>query len=85
MKKKYEIKNLDYNEISFIEQSLKRHINYYEDINVRKPEDKLYKDALKTVTELFIKVNKIRKSKGEKPQVKMAMVSQKQFNESEGQ
>ena len=32
MKKKYDIKNLDYNEISFIEQSLKRHINYYEDI-----------------------------------------------------
>ena len=85
MKKKYDIKNLDYNEISFIEQSLKRHINYYEDINARKPEDKLYKDALKTVTELFIKVNEIRKSKGEKPQVKMAMVSQKQFNESEGQ
>ena len=85
MKKKYDIKNLDYNEISFIEQSLKRHINYYEDINVRKPEDKLYKDALKTVTELFIKVNEIRKSKGEKPQVKMATVNQKQFNESEGQ
>jgi hypothetical protein len=85
MKKKYDIKNLDYNEISFIEQSLKRHINYYEDINVRKPEDKLYKDALKTVTELFIKVNEVRKSKGEKPQVKMAMVNQKQFNESEGQ
>ena len=53
------------------------------DINVRKPEDKLYKDALKTVTELFIKVNEIRKSKGEKPQVKMAMVNQKQFDESE--
>ena len=34
MKKTYEIKNLDYNEISFVEQSLKRSISYYEDINV---------------------------------------------------
>jgi len=81
MKKTYEIKDLDYNEISFIEQSLKRHISYYEDINVRKPNDKLYKDALKTVSELFSKVNEIRKSKGEKPEVKMSMVNQKQFDE----
>ena len=71
MKKTYEIKDLDYNEISFIEQSLKRHISYYEDINVRKPNDKLYKDALKTVSKLFSKVNEIRKSKGEKPEVKI--------------
>ena len=69
MKKTYEIKNLDYNEISFIEQSLKRSISYYEDINVRKPNDKLYQDALKTVSKLFLKVNEIRKSKGEKPKV----------------
>ena len=80
MKKTYEIKDLDYNEISFIEQSLKRHISYYEDINVRKPNDKLYKDALKTVSKLFSKVNEIRKSKGEKPEVKMSMVNQKQFD-----
>ena len=81
MKKTYEIKNLDYNEISFIEQSLKRSISYYEDINVRKPNDKLYKDALKTVSKLFSKVNEIRKSKGEKPEVRMSMVTQKQFDE----
>ena len=81
MKKTYEIKNLDYNEISFIEQSLKRSISYYEDINVRKPNDKLYKDALKTVSKLFLKVNEIRKSKGEKPEVRMSMVNQKQFDE----
>ena len=81
MKETYEIKYLDYNEISFIEQSLKRSISYYEDINVRKPNDKLYKDALKTVSKLFSKVNEIRKSKGEKPQVKMSMVNQKQFEE----
>ena len=59
MKKTYEIKDLDYNEISFIEQSLKRSVSYYEDINVRKPNDKLYKDALKTVSKLFSKVNVI--------------------------
>jgi len=81
MKETYEIKYLDYNEISFIEQSLKRSISYYEDINVRKPKDKLYQDALKTVSKLFLKVNEIRKSKGEKPQVKMSMVNQKQFDE----
>ena len=81
MKKTYEIKDLDYNEISFIEQSLKRSISYYEDINVRKPNDKLYQDALKTVSKLFSKVNELRKSKGEKPQVKMSMVNQKQFDE----
>ena len=82
MKKTYEIKGLDYNEISFIEQSLKRSISYYEDINVRKPNDKLYKDALKTVSKLFSKVNEIRKSKGEKPEVRMSMVNQKQFDEA---
>ena len=81
MKKTYEIKDLDYNEISFIEQSLKRSISYYEDINVRKPNDKLYQDALKTVSKLFLKVNEIRKSKGEKPKVKMSTVNQKQFDE----
>jgi hypothetical protein len=81
MKKTYEIKDLDYNEISFIEQSLKRSISYYEDKNVRKPNDKLYQDALKTISKLFLKVNEIRKSKGEKPQVKMSMVNQKQFDE----
>ena len=81
MKKTYEIKDLDYNEISFIEQSLKRSISYYEDINVKKPNDKLYQDALKTVSKLFSKVNELRKSKGEKPQVKMSMVNQKQFDE----
>lgn len=81
MKKTYEIKDLDYNEISFIEQSLKRSISYYEDINVRRPNDKLYKDALKTVSKLFSKVNEIRKSKGEKPEIKMSMVNQKQFDE----
>ena len=81
MKKTYEIKDLDYNEISFVEQSLKRSISYYEDINVRKPNDKLYQDALKTVSKLFLKVNEIRKSKGEKPKVKMSTVNQKQFDE----
>ena len=82
MKKTYEIKNLDYNEISFIEQSLKRSISYYEDIHVRKPNDKLYKDALKTVSKLFSKVNEIRKSKGEKPEVRMSMVNQKKKNQN---
>ena len=60
---------------------MKRSISYYEDINVRKPNDKLYKDALKTVSKLFSKVNEIRKSKGEKPEVRMSMVNQKQFDE----
>ena len=78
--KKYTLTNLDYNQISFIEQSLKRSIVYYEDINVRKPNDKLYQDALKTVNKLFSKVNEIRKSQGEKPQIKMQVVDQKDFD-----
>ena len=77
---KYTLKDLDYNQISFIEQSLKRSIVYYEDINIKKPNDKLYMDALKTLEKLFSEVNKIRKSQGEKPQIKMTVVDQKDFD-----
>ena len=77
---KYTLKNLDYNQISFIEQSLKRSIVYYEDINTKKPNDKLYMAALKTLEKLFSEVNKIRKSQGEKPQIKMQVVDQKDFD-----
>jgi hypothetical protein len=59
---------------------LKRSISYYEDINVRKPNDKLYQDALKTVEKLYSKVKDLRKSKGEKPKVVMSVVNQKQFD-----
>ena len=83
MSNKYKIVNLDYNEISFIEQSLKRSISYYEDINVRKPNDKLYQDALKTVEKLYSKVKDLRKSQGEKPKVVMSVVNQKQFDNVE--
>ncbi len=76
---KYTLKNLDYNQISFIEQSLKRSIVYYEDINTKKPNDKLYMAALKTLEKLFSEVNKIRKSQSEKPQIKMTVVDQKEF------
>ena len=34
-KKKYEINNIDYNEISFIEQALKRSIEYYNALNIK--------------------------------------------------
>ena len=78
--KKYTLTNLDYNQISFIEQSLKRSIVYYEDINTKKPNDKLYMAALKTLEKLFSEVNKIRKSQGEKPQIKMQVVDQKDFD-----
>ena len=81
MKTLYQIKDLDYNQISFIEQSLKRSMVYYEDINTKKPNDKLYMSALKTLEKLFSEVNKIRKSQGEKPQIKMRVVDQKEFNE----
>jgi|TARA_R100001594_G_scaffold27287_1_gene52030 hypothetical protein len=81
MKTLYQIKDLDYNQISFIEQSLKRSMVYYEDINTKKPNDKLYMSALKTLGKLFSEVNKIRKSQGEKPQIKMRVVDQKEFNE----
>ena len=78
--RKYTLTNLDYNQISFVEQSLKRSIVYYEDINTKKPNDKLYMAALKTLEKLFSEVNKIRKSQGEKPQIKMTVVDQKDFD-----
>ena len=81
MKTLYQIKDLDYNQISFIEQSLKRSMVHYEDINTKKPNDKLYMSALKTLEKLFSEVNKIRKSQGEKPQIKMKVVDQKEFND----
>ena len=81
MKTLYQIKDLDYNQISFIEQSLKRSMVYYKDINTKKPNDKLYMSALKTLEKLFFEVNKIRKSQGEKPQIKMTVVDQKEFND----
>ena len=80
MSKKYKIDNLDYNQISFIEQSLKRHIEYYNDLNIKRPNDNLYMKAFKTVSDLFKKVKEIRKSKGEKPTVQMNVVSQKEFD-----
>tara|TARA_R100000655_G_scaffold30256_1_gene61008 strand:+ start:736 stop:1041 length:306 start_codon:yes stop_codon:yes gene_type:complete len=70
-KKKYEINNIDYNQISFIEQALKRSIEYYNDLNIKKPDDKLYKDALKTVTSLHKKIKELRISKGEKPSIRV--------------
>ena len=70
-KKKYEINNIDYNQISFIEQALKKHIDYYEDINMKKPNDKLYTSALKTVISLHKKIKEVRLSKGEKPSIRV--------------
>ena len=72
-KKKYEINNIDYNEISFIEQALKRSIEYYNDLNIKKPDDKLYKDALKTVTSLHKKIKELRISKGEKHSIQIVV------------
>ena len=72
-KKKYEINNIDYNEISFIEQGLKISIEYYNDLNIKKPDDKLYKDALKTVTSLHKKIKELRISKGEKHSIQIVV------------
>ena len=80
MVKKYEIKDLDFNEISFIEQSLNKHITYYEDLNIKRPNDELYMKALKTVKSLFIKVKDIKNSKGEKAEVIFKTVNQKEFD-----
>ena len=65
--------NIDYNEISFIEQALKRSIEYYNDLNIKKPDDKLYKDALKTVTSLHKKIKELRISKGEKHSIQIVV------------
>ena len=70
-KKKYDINNIDYNQISFIEQGLKRSIEYYNDLNIKRPNDKLYKDALKTVTSLHKKIKELRISKGDKPSIRV--------------
>ena len=73
MKKKYKIDKLDFNQINFIEQSLKKHIEYYEDLNIKRPNNDLYINALKTVKDLYIKTNSIRISKNEKPEIKIVL------------
>lgn len=73
MKKQYKIDKLDFNQINFIEQSLKKHIEYYEDLNIKRPNNDLYINALKTVKDLYIKTNSIRTSKNEKPQIKIIL------------
>ena len=71
MKKQYKIDKLDFNQINFIEQSLKKHIEYYQDLNIKRPGNDLYINALKTVKDLYIKTNSIRTSKNEKPEIKV--------------
>jgi len=66
MTKKYEIKDLDFNEINFIEQSLKARIEYYEDRVTKKPDEELYSKSLITVKDLYLRVKSIRNSHGEK-------------------
>lgn len=66
MTKKYEIKDLDFNEINFIEQSLKARVEYYEDRVTKKPDEELYSKSLKTVKDLYLKVKQIRNLQGEK-------------------
>ncbi|QPZ53498.1 hypothetical protein HTVC035P_gp01 [Pelagibacter phage HTVC035P] len=73
MKKQYKIDKLDFNQINFIEQSLKRHIEYYQDLNIKRPGNDLYINALKTVKDLYIKTNSIRNSKNEKPQIRVIL------------
>ena len=73
MKKKYKIDKLDFNQINFIEQSLKKHIEYQEDLNIKRPNNDLYINALKTVKDLYIKTNSIRISKNEKPEIKIVL------------
>ena len=73
MKKQYKIDKLDFNQINFIEQSLKKHIEYYQDLNIKRPGNDLYINALKTVKDLYIKTNLIRTSKNEKPQIRVIL------------
>lgn len=73
MKKQYKIDKLDFNQINFIEQSLKKHIEYYQDLNIKRPGNDLYINALKTVKDLYIKTNSIRTSKNEKPQIRVIL------------
>jgi transposase len=73
MKKQYKIDKLDFNQINFIEQSLKKHIEYYQDLNIKRPGNDLYINALKTVKDLYIKINSIRISKNEKPQIRVIL------------
>ena len=73
MKKKYKIDKINFNQINFIEQSLKKHIEYYEDLNIKRPNNDLYINALKTVKDLYIKTNSIRISKNEKPEIKIVL------------
>ena len=73
MKKQYKIDKLDFNQINFIEQSLKKHIEYYQDLNIKRPNNDLYINALKTVKDLYIKTNLIRTSKNEKPQIRVIL------------
>jgi len=73
MKKQYKIDKLDFNQINFIEQSLKKHIEYYQDLNIKRPGNDLYINALKTVKDLYIKTNSIRISKNQKPEIKVIL------------
>ena len=78
--KKYTLTNLDFNQVCFIQQSIKARIEHYQDKLVKNPKDKTYIKAVKDLTNLLNLVTELKKSKGEKMKASFDFLDQKDFD-----
>ena len=74
----YQLNGLDFNQVCFIQQSIKGRIEYYEDKLVQKPKDPTYTNAVKDLNKLLDKVTTLKSSQGEKTKVNFEFVGKDQ-------
>ena len=74
----YQLNGLDFNQVCFIQQSIKGRIEHYEDKLVQKPKDLTYTNAVKDLKKLLEKVTTLRNSQGEKAKVNFEFVGEDQ-------
>jgi len=74
----YQLNGLDFNQVCFIQQSIKGRIEHYEDKLVQKPKDPTYINAVKDLKKLLEKVTTLRNSQGEKQAVNFEFVGEDQ-------
>ena len=75
----YKLNSLDFNQVCFIQQSIKGRIEHYEDKLVKKPKDPTYTNAVKDLKKLLEKVTTLRNSQGEKTKVNFEFVGEDQI------
>ena len=76
--KKYTLTNLDFNEVCFLQQSVRARIEHYQDKLVKTPKDKTYVKAEKDLKRLLKKIDTLKGNTNQKIDVGVMF---KKFNE----